>query len=364
MTDEIAAVEAAEPAIVETVDAPVAETEATAPEKNIDSDLLAVWHKHNPVRGADGKFAPKEPDEAAPEADTQNLTAQPNEKPVEPETPAIDAPNSWAAEYKAKWGNVPPELREYVAKREAEAHQAITRSGEQLKSIEQQVKAYEPIDQLFQSYRDEFVRRGVSPAQAVATLFAAQRTLDANPVNGLVQIAASYGIDLRPALQGMPATSTGANPLVNQLMGKIQQLENSISATAAKMTEAERIQMEAMRQQEETQSAELSKVITDFSKDKPYFEELRPLMASLVKEGHAQKLDDAYAMASSAHPEISKRIQADQRKSEEDKRQAQLKKDAEAARKSAAVNVRSVPAGASPKTMDDTLREIARRSYG
>jgi hypothetical protein len=86
-------------------------------------------------------------------------------------------------------------------------------------------------------------------------------------------------------------------------------------------------------------------------------------MAALLRGGQASDLAEAYDMAVNAKPDIRRRIQADQRKAEEDKRTADARSKADQARRAASVNVRSVPVGANPKTMDDTLTEIARRRY-
>jgi hypothetical protein len=54
----------------------------------------------------------------------------------------------------------------------------------------------------------------------------------------------------------------------------------------------------------------------------------------------------------------------EQRKADEDKRAEDARRKAADARKSAQVNVKSSgPAGATPRTIDDTLQDIARRAY-
>lgn len=333
-------------------------------EPTIDETLLAAYNKVNKDRDEKGKFkasdASAEPaTETDPElpletADAEtNPTDHPEEAKVEPAKPAIDPPHSWSGEHKAKWATVPPELQTYIAQRETDAHKAITRAGEYIKS-------HEPFDQLIQHHQEKFARRGISPAQSFATLLAAQDALDENPLSGIVQIGLSYGYDLRPYLQG--AQQQGGQPM--QVDPVVAQLRAELSEVKGEMTAGKRAAMEAQRAAEEQQFAQANTVITDFSKDKPHFEDVRVLMGRLIESGEAKNLNEAYDMAVNAKPDIRQRIQADQRKADEAKRQADAKVKADAARKAAATNVKSGTVTKSPKTMDDDLQEIARRHYG
>ena len=313
-----------------------------APAVSIDDTLKSVYDKLHPTRAPDGKFASKEPQNAAEPAEPPS--DQPAEQaPVETAVkPSIDPPNSWSSEQKAKWASIPPEAQEYIARRETEAHQAITRAGQRLKEVE-------PVTQVLDAYAQDFASRGVSPAQGIAILANAQRQLDANPVQGLIEIAKSYGIDLSQAFQGDGRAQTVA-PEVNELRSEIAQLKGYLT--------------QQQRAQHDAQMQTLQSEISAFAKDKPYFDEVRPTMAALLQNGQAETLDAAYDMAVHALPTTRSRILEDQRKADEAKRAAEQKAKADQAKRATSVNVRSGPAaGASPRTMDETLREIAR-SHG
>jgi hypothetical protein len=272
---------------------------------------------------------------------------------------------------KAKWSHLPPDVQTYVAQRDKETHAAITRAGQYLKALDQQIKGYEPLDQLIEAHQDMFARRGITPAQGFAVLLDAQRTLEADPVAGLVNIGLGYGVDLRPFFQARSGHSSqgGQQPSANQvapdprtaqllteLREELRQTKHTLAAHDSKANAMERAQQQAL-------VSALKGAIAEFSHDKPYFEEVKPLMAALVESLQARDLADAYDMAVNAHPDIRRRIHADQRKAEEEKRAAEARSKADQARRAAAVNVRSTPITATPKTMDDTLNEIARRRY-
>ncbi len=342
------AIDTAPPAVgatPETPAAPAAPVETKQP--TIDETLSAAWDRAQTGsdRGDDGKFVSDKPKE------TTELAVQPTDKATEPAAPAIEPPNSWTAEAKAEvWPTLSPKAQELVLRRESESHKAITSQGERIKS-------YEPIERVITEYGDEFSRRSLSPEQGIRSLLQAQRMLDENPINGLVTIAGTYGIDLQALLSGQQGAIPQPDPVVGQLRQEITQLKGEVQ----KYTHEHRASQQA---------ADVA-AVKEFAKDKPYFDDVRVLMASLMKDGHAETLQSAYDMATKAHPSIGKRIEADQRKADEVKRKAdeeakqvELKKRAEEAAKSAKVNVRSGTAFATPKTMDDTLEEIARRHYG
>jgi hypothetical protein len=341
------------------------EVVSPAAKPDLDTDLRAVWDRNHPNRWSDGKLAL--PDQTARGVDAEGAQAAATQEgadqstPLEQISPPVSAPMSWSAAMKAKWSSLSPEVQTYVARRDKENHEAITRAGQYVKSLGQVVEAYEPLGQLIATYQDDFARRGIPPAQGIAVLLDAQRRLDANPLAGLVQIGLSYGIDLRSALQasgmlpqgGQSAPHSYSNPLQNEL---VQSMQDRLGLH-------ERWIMAQQQAAHEAQNSEIQHTIAEFADGKAHFDEVRPLMAALLRGGQASDLADAYDMAVNAQPDIRRRIQADQRKAEEDRRAADARSKADHARRAASINVRSVPVGTNPRTIDDTLTEIARRRF-
>jgi hypothetical protein len=381
------AVGASAPATEAAAPQPVTIVENTPP--SIEDTLAATWDKLESedsgekstetsasgerARGPDGKFVSKdgqtEQTEVTDEVATdEDQAGKPEEQAVEPEvkTPAIDAPNSLPAELKAEWTAVPPKFQEYFGQREAAVHEAFSRAGRQLGEYENRVKAIEPVEQVVNANRQEFERRGIQPAQGIAALLAAQRMLDANPLGGIVQIARQYGYDLAPLFQaaGVPQQQAAPeqDPYVSQLEARLQEQEQRQTALAEQLQAREYAAYQS-------QVTEAQRSITNFSKDKPYFEQVRPLMATFllpVAEGMepaAKTLDEAYDMAVNASPTIRTQVQAEARAKEEAKRTAEAKAKAEQARKAAAVNVKSVHSKSNPKSIFDTIEAEANRLF-
>lgn len=321
--------------------------EATAEPLSMRETMASVLAKHNPPRGGGGQFAPKnaeapaEATAAAVEPAADN-SGQPEAAPPEPAQPAIEAPLSWSAEMKAKFGTLPPDVREFIAKRESESHKAISQFG-------QQVKAFEPIRSSLERHADIIRANGVSPDQAIENMFSVAKALETDARGAIKAIAEMHGVDLR-SFADEPEPQAKA-PEVTALEQKLAKIEGFLTA-------------QQRQQIEQDQSAAASE-ITRFADGKPYFEEVRPLMGKLMASGAAESLQDAYDQAIWANPTIRERILQDQRKADEDKRQAEAKKRADDAKRVAPLNQRSSQ-GASPAvagSMRDTMAAVAAKHF-
>jgi hypothetical protein len=189
-------------------------------------------------------------------------------------------------------------------------------------------------------------------------LLEAQRKLDADPLGGLVNIGLTYGIDLRPLLNGQAPQVAQPDPRVQQLEARVNELLQQVSA----------------RQQQEEQQvvSQAEALVTEFKKDKPYFQDVETEMLALIpalrqrhpEASHKELLQKAYESATYANPAIRERILTDQRKTDEEKRAKEAAERAEEARKSGRVNVRSGTAKSTPKTMDEDIEALASKFFG
>lgn len=366
----------------ETPETPVTET-TTEAAPSLDDTLSAAYDKiaSEPDRWPNGKFKPRDDAAAAqetpPEAKAEGVkpTDQPAEIKAEPATPAIDPPISWSADMRPEFSSLPPKLQQYIAQRDKESHEAISRFGQERKSLEEKLRGYEPLDQLVETHRSEFARRGVTPAQAFAVLLDAQKRLDTNPWDGLVQIARSYNLDLHSLLQGnqqgqLPGNQT--SPEVITLRNELSQIKSYLTEQQKREYEAQEARKKADADTAEKATAALAGQIAEFSKDKPHFKDVEDDVAGLIPAIRAKNPDvgpldilaKAYDAAIWANPGVRERILADQRKADEEKRRAETVKKATDAKKSAAVNVTSGTAGkTNPRSWTETLESEAERLF-
>lgn len=362
-----------EAAPVATNDAPMSETPSTAPvdateasfeaaPQDIDATLRDVWAKNHPERDATGRFRGRQPAPDSAEAETEVSPDQsPDAEQKQALTPAIQPPQSWSAEEKAEWATLTPKAQEAIARREREATQALSRLGNEVKSVE-------PIKHVVEQYQDVFQRNGVTAEDGISRLLAANRALEDDPYSAIATLAEAYGVDLNRFANGQQSAGN-VPPEVGQLHQRIAYLESKLNETSNRIVQRE--QAEAT-----TQAKSMETLIEKFSSEKSDWSDLETdVLAELVGINAAiseriiqpmsaeDKLAKAYDRALKNNPDAWSRKQEADRKAAEAKRVEEARKRTEAARMAKSVNVGTTPGkGVVVQSMDDTLREAFRKA--
>jgi len=209
-----------------------------------------------------------------------------SEESEEPET-VFSAPKHWSSDEREKFDALPPEAQEVLLERDKAFQQGYQEKAEAISAI---TDALEP-------WKDALAQRGVTADQAIRTLFAAQHSLDTNPVQGILQIAQSYGIVDQLREQFSPETDDNdfIDPEVKALKQELRDLKNHISQTNQGI--------------QQSNISELQKQINDFKNaadenglKHPHFESVKTLMAPFVNNGDT--LEQAYEKAVWADPKL------------------------------------------------------------
>lgn len=256
---------------------------------NDDPVELPVEGAENDVtgreRGPDGKFIAKQSETV------QDTTDQPSEAVADPAAKlAIRAPASWSPAAKATFDALPAEAKQAIAKREQEIDHGLRRKSEE-------VKRYEPLEQVLAPRRALWAAQGLDEVQAVKTLLAAQDLLEKNPMQGLEFLAKSYGVNLNTAQpQGQayrPQPAPDSHPEIATLKQQLLDLQNQVQTA---------------------QTAPIVSQVEAFQNDPAnlYFENVRDDMAVLLKNGKATDLKEAYEMACWMRPDIRPFLQTTQ----------------------------------------------------
>ncbi len=297
--------------------------------------------------------APEEaPESAAPESETEldgkepsDTAGQPDEEGDKPEqdghpAPVIDAPQSWSADYKAKFATLPPDVQTYVAERERQAHEQISRQGEQLAVL----KPVQSALQQFPRYQND------DTGQMLAGLIGWQAMFDANPVEALQKVADHYKLDLRQ-VAGVTETAQDddydflKDPRVDQVSQELNQTRQELQKA---MSEIQRLTGHVSQQEQAKQQArsqEIVSTIETFKKDAAYFAELEDDIVQEVtflrsKEPTAPDADilkRAYERAVNLNSTVRAKIEQDAKAKEAE----EAAKKAEKAKRQASVNVKA-----------------------
>jgi colicin import membrane protein len=353
---------ASEAAVVET---PVVETASPAPAEKpkptMEETIRAAYRNSKRERDETGRFASKNP---APEADAKELAdalttpqepveaeAPPPEPKVEPALPPLDPPAHFTAAQKATFANLTREAQEIVLNtektREADYTKRAQEHSETRKQFDDYRKAADPFFAALKPFEQYLGQVSQSVGTPVPHMLAGLVRTESQLRTGspeqkmaaLADIATQYGI---------PLNGVGQE---NALLGTITQLRQELGQIKGHLSQKQQEDAQRLAAEQRRAELELQTTINEFKKD------------ALLEKGLAPDLQSAYDMAVHANPTVRAQVLADQRKTEEAKRQAEAKAKVEQAKKAAAANVRSGPvANPSRRTMDDTMREAFRRA--
>lgn len=233
---------------------------------------------------------------------------------LEPET-VFQAPEHWSSDEQEKFAALSPEAQELVLERDKEYQRGYQEKAETISAI---TEALEP-------WKDELAQRGVTADQAIRALFAAQHQLDSNPIQGILQIAASYGVEDQVREYFSPKTDDDdfADPEVKALRQQISQLQQQVQQT-----------QHGIQQQ---QTSNTQGMIESFKNERvdgelahPYFDQVKMQMAPLVQQG--KSLKEAYDEVVWTVPEYREAQAKRNQEDELSKQRARVKKAKTASR--------------------------------
>lgn len=272
-------------------------------DEQLEPAELSEEQKRQYARDEQGRFAAKQEQEAREAAEQAAPADQQGDKP--PAALKAWSPLWLKQEHGVEWDKLPEPFRKALEQREREAAQGIEKHATS-------AKAWDPVNQEIAPYAAELQAQGVSPQQYVTNLINADKYLRSDPVAAVNWLVQSYlGTDVFGLAQWMydqGQRQQQADPVQQELQTLKQQLQELREAP--------------VRQQRES----INSTVSEWSKDKPYYEELKAKMFGLIQADPSVReqfnrnptatLDSLYEQASWAHPQIRERILADQRKAE------------------------------------------------
>ena len=238
------------------------------------------------------------PDEGAvkedvePEVDLQAADESQSEEDIEQTVEPVDgvfqAPEHWSSDEKTAFAEFSPDVQEILLAKDKQYQQGYQEKAEGIAAI---TEALEP-------WKDALAQRGVTADQAIRTLFAAQNQIDANPLQGILTVAQSYGIldQMREHFAPQTDDDDFTDPEVKALKQEISELKQQIGTGT---TGTDQHKAHAVRKQ-----------VQDFktaTNDKgellhPHFDKVKNVMAGFVTGGST--LEKAYEEAVWTVPEF------------------------------------------------------------
>lgn len=285
-------------------------------EKSVEESRKSAQPAQKPAK----RRAPvSQAEEMRREASTDG-EAEPEEVEV---TEVGEAPVGWAADAKSEWANVPPAVQAAVIKREAD----MARGVQELK------KRYEDLDQAIAPRLEAIRRHGQTPAAAVNQLFAWWEALAGNPDQAFPALMQSFNYDPRRIFgqqQQQPQQQYQQQEQVADQQPSQEQWASFINQLIEERNKPLQEKYSMLEQQlQASNQAKTNEILSTWSRDKPYFEEVRERMAYLIASGAvpalpngAADLDRAYDEAVWGIPHVRQKVLADQQRTALEARKA------------------------------------------
>lgn len=199
----------------------------------------------------------------------------------------ISAPASYKQEYKDSFASLPREWQKYLASREKEMKQGLSRARNE----------YNWVNNAFNSRKESLAAQGYKNAREYfETLAGIADALDKNPETTIAQLQALYNV-------GAPANDNNLQKQMNSLALAQSEMRNYLQNV-----QNERIKSEF--------DAFLKAKDENGNPKHPYFAEVKEEMAALFNAGLAKNYEDAYAKAIWQVESVRDKIVAEKTKAE------------------------------------------------
>lgn len=286
----------------------------------------------------------------APEA-----KAPPTTEAVKEVIEAIAPPADLKKEYLEDFNKLPPNLQKWLSQRSYEYRSDYGRQTQELRAQQERIRAYE---EAIKPYENEYVRRGINPADVIKRSIAWDNFFQQDPINAAQQFLASYGIDPSELSQA------AQEPQQNQRYLTPEEAERIAEEKAASLFE-NKINMI----QQERYIAEASNVVNEFIGSKPLFkdpgtaEQVEEAMAPILQALRAAEpqapiqdlLETAYNVATTRNPRLAELTQRINAATEAQKVKENALKAQQASR-----SIAGSPSGGSPSIKPKTIGEELR----
>jgi hypothetical protein len=303
------------------------------------------------LRNAMTEAATETPKEVSKEPQTpaEGIIEKPENEPAEEKAPKEPPPVALSGAIKAKWSELPEDVRAEWSKRENDIHQMMTRHDGELRLGREMKEVVSPYMAIIQA-------EGGTPAGAVKDLLNTAYVLrtgsQQQKSHVLRQVAEQYGVDLGQTTQPQEQI----HPIIAQMQQELQMLRQQANPEVIEK-----------RLQEKMENANIQSEVNAFAVNpaNKHFEQVKAFMAPLLASGQAKDLQEAYDMACYANPAIRSTLIQQQTADLEAKRKAEIK-----AKKQASSSVTGSPDFTSPmartpnKSLEDDLRDQMREARG
>ena len=175
--------------------------------------------------------------------------------------------------------NLPPEL----------LNKYLEKVRDQNLAYQEKSKNFSDLRKVIEPFEDALALQGITSAQKIGQYIAIEKQLLSNPLEGILQLAKSYGVDLVKALE--QKQSEFEDPALKEVSELRKELDSIKSTTQKQQEEAlERQKEEALQEVNKFKDAKND----DGSLRYPHFDKIKALMSEKFAANNASTLEQAY----------------------------------------------------------------------
>lgn len=206
------------------------------------------------------------------------------------------APHKWPAEWKDKFGKLPPEaqaialeVNNLMERGFSSKMSMLAKKGRELDSIERSV----------QPHMNRLHRAGITPELAVQRALAWDQHIQEHGPKGLMDMAQAYGFQPQQMQPQREEYLTPTERALKQQLEEMQGRLNGFEQNTQQMTEAQ--QAKELRDREDWAANSLQAFMTATDPDGkpkyPYLRHVQGIMARNINQGRARSLEEAYVLS-------------------------------------------------------------------
>lgn len=254
-------------------------------EQPAEKDSEPVGDASERARNPDGTFAAK----TVEESNESSVETQPEAKPASPlDTP----PERFSPDAKAAWAQAPESVR-------GEINRAVAELENGLSQYKSRAEYFSPLE----GYAQRAQQQGTDLKTVLDNYLGWENLLSQDPGNGFVALLQNMGQDPLAFAQFI-LSGAGVNADNQDDPGRQSQIhQRQLANQHSELNDLRQTVGELRKYIDEMQEHQATQQIAEISKDKPGFDDLRPLMSQLMQSRMAQTLDEAYSMAARLKPE-------------------------------------------------------------
>jgi hypothetical protein len=226
---------------------------------------------------------------------------RPEESAASDDESSLDTPpKGLSLEAREAWKETPEAVRKEIAKREADFERGIVKYA-------QNAKRAEAMDQVLAPYQQLFALNG-GPGNTLPGLLQTAALLQMGSPQQKAETAANlikqFGVDIR----ALDSALVGAKPPAE--VQQTSQLEQLLNQKLQPLQQQLQTYQQREQQMQEQEQQAIQQEIQKFAVAHEFYDDVKEEMADLLdmsaKRGRAMTLEEAYNIACSTHPSISK----------------------------------------------------------